>query len=369
MTLNAYIPVLLAALSAGSAFGLSKPGIEYKIFQFPADKIPCIDSRTDDWAIVPDSYAVGTDQLIETTNHNAKVDPKNLDIKVKVGWVKGLNRLYFLYEAYDNFWDMRFSPTGYSNDIFEIAVDGDLSGGQFITNPQIKDPVENQISFSGVHAQNYHIFVPPVNHDWCLVWGCQPWIKYLPWANAAYSYTVKQGESGKVVLEFWITPFDYAPFEGPEKAVESKLEENRTIGLAWAVLDFDGGGKVDHFCCLSDTNRMVSDASYLCAFRLMPIEKWLLKPVEAKWSFKIVDMAERKVAFFDESVGEVKSWKWDFGDGTTSAERNPVHVYAKPTGIYRSSVNTPALYTVVTLEVTGPAGTSKTSKFWDVQVK
>lgn len=363
------LALLFASLAACSAFGLSKPGVEYKIFQFPADKIPCIDGKTNDWAIVPDSYSVGTDQLIETSNNNSKVDPKNMDIKVKVGWVKGLNRLYFLYEAYDNFWDMRFSPTGYSNDIFEIAVDGDLSGGQFISNAQIKDPVENQISFSGVHAQNYHIYVPPVNNDWCLVWGCQPWIKYLPWANAAYDYKVKQGESGKIVLEFWITPFDYAPYEGPEKAVESKLTENTIIGLAWAVLDFDGGSKIDHFYCLSDTNRMVSDASYLCAFRLMPQEKQFLKPIEARWSYKVVDMAERKVAFIDESIGEVKSWKWEFGDGTTSTEQNPTHVYAKPAGVYRSSVNTPALYTVVTLEVTGPAGTSKTSKFWDVQVK
>lgn len=356
-------------LIAGNAFGLSKPDIEYKIFQFPADKIPCIDGKTDDWDIVPESYTVGTDQLIETSNNNAPVDPENLDIKVTVGWVNGLNRLYFLYEAYDNFWDMRFSPTGYSNDIFEIAVDGDLSGGQFISNPQIKNPVENQISFSGVHAQNYHIYVPPVNNDWCLVWGCQPWIKYLPWANAAYSYSIKQGESGKVVLEFWVTPFDYAPFAGPEKAVESTLKEDTIIGLSWAVLDFDGGDRVDHFCCLSDTSRMVSDASYLCAFRLMPMEKEFLAPIEAKWSFKVMDMSERKVAFFDESIGDVTSWKWTFGDGATSTERNPVHVYDKPKSVYRSSVNTPALYTVVTLEVSGPAGTSKTSKFWDVQVK
>ena len=89
MTLNAYIPIMLSALlTAGNAFGLSKPDIEYKIFQFPADKIPCIDGNTEDWDIVPDSYTVGTDQLIETTNNNAPVDPKNLDIKVTVGWGK-----------------------------------------------------------------------------------------------------------------------------------------------------------------------------------------------------------------------------------------------------------------------------------------
>ncbi len=361
--------ILAMTIVASAAYALSKPGVEYKVFQFPADKMPNIDGKADDWAMVPVSYIVGTDQLIDTAHGGVKVDPKDLDIKVKVGWVKGLNRLYFLYEAYDDFWDMRFSPTGYSNDIFEIAVDADLSGGQFITNSQIKDPVENQISFSGVHAQNYHIFTPPINNDWCLLWGCQPWIKYFPYAHYAYSYKLTQGKPGKLILEFWVTPFDYAPHDGPAGAVESKLVENTIIGLGWSVLDFDGGAKVDNFCCLSDTSRMVSDASYLCAFRLMPIEKQFQKPIEARWSWKVVDEDTRKVAFIDESVGNVTSWKWDFGDGTTSTERYPIHSYAKPAGVYRNSVQTPALYTVVTLEVTGPAGTSTTSKFWDVQVK
>ena len=41
----------------------------------------------------------------------------NKDLDVKVGWVKGLNRLYFLlYEAYDNYGD--FDEHSRHNDIF-----------------------------------------------------------------------------------------------------------------------------------------------------------------------------------------------------------------------------------------------------------
>src|SRR5215469_5030875 len=112
-------------------FGLERPDVTFKIFQFPADKIPRIDGNTDDWDIVPDSYAIGMDQLMDTEHgHGMNHDPKNMDVKVKVGWVKGLNRLYFLYEAYDNYWD--FSRTDLHNDIFEVAVDGDMSGGPLI---------------------------------------------------------------------------------------------------------------------------------------------------------------------------------------------------------------------------------------------
>ena len=101
----------------------SQDNRSYKIFQFPANRIPVIDGKSDDWKIVPDNYTVGNDQLWDDSRKHDKADPKNLDVKVKVGWVKGMNRLYFLYEAYDNYWD--FSLTDLHNDIFEIVVDGD----------------------------------------------------------------------------------------------------------------------------------------------------------------------------------------------------------------------------------------------------
>jgi PKD repeat protein len=46
-----------------------------------------------------------------------------------------------------------------------------------------------------------------------------------------------------------------------------------------------------------------------------------------------------------------------FGDGTTSAERYPVHTY-KDGGQY-----------IVTLSVEGPAGKSRKAKVWDVTLK
>ena len=67
--------------------------------------IPRIDGDPVDWAIVPESYSIGLAQMHDDEHKHAQPDPKDLDVHVKVGWVKGLNRLYFLYEAYDNYWD------------------------------------------------------------------------------------------------------------------------------------------------------------------------------------------------------------------------------------------------------------------------
>lgn len=333
----------------------------FKVFQFPANKIPTVDGNSVDWNIVPEDYTVGMDQLWEDSRKHANADPKNLDVRVKVGWVKGLNRLYFLYEAYDNYWD--FALTDLHSDIFEIVVDADQSGGplidRFHPNKDILNPMDAYFSFHGVHAQNYHIFTPAEGKDWALAWGSQPWIKDLPYANAAYNYNFKPGEAGKLTLEFWITPFDYAGPEGPFRAVESVLTENKNIGLCWAVIDFDDVNAKSNngFWNLSKEHTMYGNASYLLPFKLMPLEDRFKKPVDAQWTFKVMDMNRRLVAFNDQSTGKITSWEWDFGDGKTSTEQHPVHAYEKP-GLY-----------IVTLWVEGPDGKSRRVKVWDVALR
>ncbi len=344
------------------------PNVSFEVFQFPKDAMPRIDGSKDDWAFVPDCYTYGTSLLNDTEDgHGTEIDESDIDVKVTVGWVKGMNRLYFLYEAHDDFWDFgRFNPNGYLNDIFEIVVDGDLSGGPFIYNPQLfpesnrdrssPEFLDNHFRFSGVHAQNYHFYTPPVNNAWVLVWGSQPWIGEFPYSNYAYSYDFTHGESGRLVMECWITPFDYAPFDRPEDAVESQLEEGAEIGISWSILDFDGGKRDGHYNLAHDV-RMVKDASFLLRFKLAHLEASLQPDIKAEWTFDILDVDEGRVAFHDESVGGVSSWKWDFGDGETSTEQNPIHVFI------------PGVRKVITLEVKGPGGVSKRTRYWDVMTR
>jgi hypothetical protein len=374
------LPALIGALLLGTSLphtvlSLEKPDVTYRVFQFPADKIPRIDGDASDWSMVPESYVIGTDQLSDDTGKHAHPDPKTLDVRIRVGWVKGLNRLYFLYEATDDYWD--FSLPGLHNDTFEVVVDGDASGGplidkghkEFWTSGEVGDAAaapderiskdEAHWAIHGVQAQNYHIFTPALDKDWALAWGAPSWIKDFPWANAAYSYKFKPGQGGKLTLEFWITPFDYAGPEGPQRAVESVLRENKIIGLAWAIIDYDDVNAAGNngFWNLSPKHTMYGNASELCAFRLMPLEPQFVKPLEARWSHTVVDMDRRLVAFKDQSVGEITSWRWDFGDGAASTEQHPLHQYDKP-GSY-----------VVVLDVAGPRGTSRRSKVWDIQLR
>jgi uncharacterized repeat protein (TIGR02543 family) len=54
--------------------------------------------------------------------------------------------------------------------------------------------------------------------------------------------------------------------------------------------------------------------------------------------------APLQVSFEDESIGDIDSWLWDFGDGSVSTEHHPIHIYGD-LGTYS-----------VTLEITGPEG-------------
>jgi hypothetical protein len=371
---------LLCSLFLGGVCSISraleKPEITYRIFQFPADAIPRIDGDASDWEVVPDDYVIGIDQFTDDSGRHVAPDASTLDVRVKVGWVAGLDRLYFLYEAYDDCWD--FASPGLDQDTFEIMVDGDASGGPFVdkshtrfwTPERVGEPAaapddriseaEAKWAIHGVHAQNYHVFVPAEEKDWTLAWGAATWIKELPWANAASSFSVRHGEGGRVVVEFWITPFDYAGPEGPQRAVPSVLREDKIIGLSMILIDYDRPAKQrrDGFWTLSPKRTSYGHASELCAFRLMPLEPALRKhPIEARWSWRVVDTSRRLVAFRDETRGTVDAWSWDFGDGVSSTEQHPLHAYEKP-GNY-----------VVVLEVAGPEGRSRRSKVWDVQLR
>ena len=248
----------------------------FRVFCFPDDRIPVMDGDARDWAIVPDHYAVTFDEMTEDEGKYSFPDKRTLDFSVKVGWSAATGRLYFLYEAWDNYW--AFSRDDLSVDIFEVVVDGDRSGGPFIARfyPFGDVPeAEAWDLFQGRHAQNYHIYTPPQNGDWCMYWGPQQWLKERPWSDYAYRYEFSEGQSGRLVLEFYITPFDYASPRGPEHSVASELWADKLIGLCWAVIDYDNseGKSKDGFWNLSLYHTMYGNASLLRTFRLMPPEK------------------------------------------------------------------------------------------------
>ena len=73
--------------------------------------------------------------------------------------------------------------------------------------------------------------------------------------------------------------------------------------------------------CLTATN--AGGSNTYCQDIL--IEEAIAVP-DAEFSYLIIDLG---IAFVDESTNDPFAWDWDFGDGNTSTEQNPTHVYAE----------------------------------------
>jgi hypothetical protein len=75
------------------------------------------------------------------------------------------------------------------------------------------------------------------------------------------------------------------------------------------------------------------------------------KPITAAFgSNPLTGIAPLVVQFLDQSQGEIVAYQWDFGDGTSSTQRDPQHTFTLP-GTY-----------IVTLVVRGADGTSSSSR-------
>ena len=81
-----------------------------------------------------------------------------------------------------------------------------------------------------------------------------------------------------------------------------------------------------------------------------------LPPQATFSSSRISGIAPMEIQLTDESSGDLTSWLWNFGDGSSSVLQNPVHTYQEP-GEYR-----------IRLTVNGPGGSSTTDPEQVVQV-
>jgi len=88
-------------------------------------------------------------------------------------------------------------------------------------------------------------------------------------------------------------------------------------GFSQTHLDTNGDGFAEKPYKLDD-----SSIDYLPLIPLKaPVAAFSASPTSGK--------APLKVKFTDKSAGTLTSWKWSFGDGTYSTQKNPVHTYSK----------------------------------------
>ncbi|MCQ3930746.1 MAG: hypothetical protein DPW16_09810 [Chloroflexi bacterium] len=86
------------------------------------------------------------------------------------------------------------------------------------------------------------------------------------------------------------------------------------------------------------------------ASQTVPVISGDVAPIASFTAIPLTARVGDTITFTDTSTGVITDWEWDFGDGNTSTDRNPTHVYAS-NGTF-----------IVTLRVTGPGGTSEAAQ-------
>lgn len=153
-----------------------------------------------------------------------------------------------------------------------------------------------------------------------------------------------------------VAAFDYEPKQGavPLTVQFTNQSTGEIDSLRW---NFRDGGTSNvqnpvHIFTTVDTFTVsltvygpggVDDATGLVTVQELP-------PVAAFGADTTVGIIPFTVTFADSSTGVITSWLWQFGDGQSSAEQNPVHVY------------TTADTFTVSLTVTGPGGSDTETK-------
>ncbi len=144
---------------------------------------------------------------------------------------------------------------------------------------------------------------------------------------------VHVGNGGDCDAFFWYSQelnqvYFYPSFDNPATTYLWDFGDGSTSSEIYAVHTYDIGNEPSEFN-VTLTITLADGTS--CVYT----EFVFLEPLECNsmFSYYPVDDNELEIQFIDESWGIPTSWLWDFGDGNTSVEENPIHEYAE-IGVY-----------------------------------
>lgn len=153
--------------------------------------------------------------------------------------------------------------------------------------------------------------------------------------EAASSAIMRELESGSVAI-----------FENPEEMLRQLLSHNSLLfgftpfNAAQASVTFD----------LTRLQEALDASEHTCetqSLSSITLPTATVAPPKVEFTVSPSSGDSPLIVYFgNESQGQITSYLWEFGDGTTAAQSNPVHTFAMP-GVYD-----------VTLTVGGPGGVS-----------
>ena len=294
---KALLDILFVALTLQLVTGLvdatyahQPEGSVFRAFQFPDHLTPSIDGNLDDWDVVDNSYEIATSQFRDLINPDSDAnDSDDFSVRLKVGWNKTANKLYFAAQVRDDIHQVD-RPAGsaavqiFQDDALELFIDADHSGGQYANFSEMSS--DDQLQRNGADANHFVIAGPPPDEDFFVNFSAAAWYALTdgPYTSAAFEHIGAIGGAGVVSYEVMLVPFDRVDINAVFQSVKHVMEEGEIIGFNVEFNDFDANSELfDSKWSLSGRLNSFRFSERFADLILMPLES-IFQPTVAKTS-------------------------------------------------------------------------------------
>lgn len=231
--------VLALVVGLAAMAGAHKPeGELYFAFQFLDESIPVQDGHFDDWAFVPGTYSITSEDLFSPSKSirdvgRGEFDPSDVNIHHRWGWNPNTDWVYLATSIFDNHHNIdRDGGPGimWQDDSIEIRL-----------NPQAVPAEEQNVEGEPLNFTNYHYAIPPLDGVFENIPPAPEWLyagsDYVSFGWSFDGEMLGDGDS-TYRYEFGAAPIA-ALADTPEDTEFADLEEDDVIHINITMPDLD----------------------------------------------------------------------------------------------------------------------------------
>lgn len=269
-------------LCVSAAFAHVPEGIIFGAWQWPTSHLPTLDGDISEWEVLPEEIWVDIYQTtVAEGDIGREIDTANLWWRFAMGWNSELDRVYYVFDRFDDIWDRDGGGFGCcgQDDSIEVSVDADHSGGWF-WEQNAESMTEDEIKRTrGRQAQTSHYRWPPLEpFGWKWFWMTDAnWHDKEPYACCQDSYTLKgsHGTEATFQAEWYTVAWDDFNWQDPAGSIRHDFVEGEIIGSGLQVVDNDNGTEEDPKTAkwaLGGQSDIYGNADSISDFILLPVD-------------------------------------------------------------------------------------------------
>ena len=215
---------LLTLSVAVSLLGLSSPslahvpeGLILGVWQWPTSHLPVMDGDISEWDVVPDNLWLTPSNefngellhVVVAGEVGAEVNTADLNFRWTSGWNDELDRLYFVFDRFDDLWDRDGGGVGGAggDDSFEINLDANHGGDVSWFGADDFDTEEEVLRNRGRLNQMSHYRWPPLEPiGWNWLWASSAtWHDVEPYSCCGNSFNLNGAHATEATfqVEWW----------------------------------------------------------------------------------------------------------------------------------------------------------------------